>query len=530
MGRNLFANDNQQQATSKSGRNLFANSNQNEPQQQQGLLQRAGDFAQRNINEPIERNIVNPTISRAGGFGQGLANIAPGLANLGISGINALGGNLPKVPMIDLAHHNPEAQQGELLSFFAGPGGVLRSFGRIPELYSAAHSAMKIPMIAEGIKHASNLLGKSPAASRVAGNALLGGAYAPDNPLIGMGLGAGAGALGEVASKGYSGVKNYLGNNEFIQNNLSKVSPWNHAKDIEHTLSGGTNNITKNAEELAKDIRQAHNMRNEEAKIFYDFALNKAGNKKIYEANPMILNKVDESESTLNKIKDLNVGDLYHQFKLSPTFMNAHKLQSGIGTMERTVKQMPRTQDTIHQLGKINSAKSQLKDDISKFLNKYDQTTNQPIGHHYNKATELFEKNVVPFLEDKKILDITRGGKTNVKDIHIPFNTPSNKITKEGTEKIGAINKIMSDLPESSKNRILFSAIGGNKLSPEALLEKLMQIKSKGYGSYFGPELDKSINALGNKINNRDTLKSVGKLAGIGGTAALGANALSHLF
>ena len=53
--------------------------------------------------------------------------------------------------------------------------------------------------------------------SKIVGNALLGGAYAPENPLLGLGLGAAGGALGEIASPGYSGLKKSIKNNEFLK-------------------------------------------------------------------------------------------------------------------------------------------------------------------------------------------------------------------------------------------------------------------------------------------------------------------------
>ncbi len=209
-------------------------------EKQPGWLERNANFAEENINKPIE-SLGRSARDIAGGFGQGLANIGPGLLNLGISGVNALlpnrsptlsdlvtkkgdenqkKGMIPHVPMIDVVPHSPSAEAGNVLSFFA-PGSIIKALSKAPAFMHATRSTMKIPMIAEGIKHASNILGKSPLATRLGGNAILGGAYSPDNPLIGMGLGAVGGAVGEAAGKGYAGIKNLLANNEPIKNAIS---------------------------------------------------------------------------------------------------------------------------------------------------------------------------------------------------------------------------------------------------------------------------------------------------------------------
>ncbi len=282
------------------------------------FLQRASQDVEEHINKPIE-SLGRSARNLIGGYGQGLANIAPGLYNLGASGINALGGNIPKSPLIDIVPKSPSTYAGEIASFFSAPG-FLKSVSKIPELVSTAKHATKIPMIAEGIKHASNILEKYPVASRITGNSILGGAYSPENPLIGMGLGAAGGLLGEGIGKGYSGIKNSLKNNEILKKNLSKFNPSLHAKELENQLSGGLNNITQNSYQLANDIRKAHAGREQEAGAFFNHALKSAGHEPIYGMGhkDILTSKVPEynrQQKTLEKIKELKVGDLFNSFK-----------------------------------------------------------------------------------------------------------------------------------------------------------------------------------------------------------------------
>jgi hypothetical protein len=521
----------------------------------QGFLERAGI-----------KSLGRTARDLAGGYAQGLANIVPGLGNLGISGLNALlpnrskgitelvtgdngrgDGLIPHIPMIDMVPHSTAATIGEIGSFFGAPG-FLKAISKTPELVSTVRHAIKIPMVADAIKYASNILGKSPTATRIGGNALLGGAYTPENPLLGLGLGAAGGAIGEgigkVASnvynapsikegltKTYNEGKNALANNELLQKAYAKINPAAHAKELEHHLSQGANNITENSRLLAQDIRNAHNMREEEAAAYYNYALKTAGNEPIYGVGhrdifPTKVPEYSRQQNTLNKIRDLKVGDLFKTFESNQTFENAHRLQSELGSMERKLNSnLSKTQDDIVQIKKINQARQQLKEDIHNGLEKRDLTSNHPVVGHYKKGSELYQTNVAPYLSDTKLIDIVKGGQTAVKDLHSVFDTPSNTVTKEGIEKIGSINKIMHDLSENSKMRIIFDAIGGNKLSAKALIQKLDEIKSKGFESYFTPEIEESINALGKKLRNKKYAT-----VGAGLVGAHEANKLVNLF
>jgi hypothetical protein len=202
-----------------------------------GLLQKAGNFAEQNINQPVEQNIVNPIESGIAGFEQGVANVVPGVANLGISGINSLGGNIPKIPRIDIAPHNSAADVGNIASFFSG-GGALKLLGKIPELAGAANYIGKIPLIAHGIGEASNILSKYPMASKIAGNAALGGAYTPQNPLLGAVLGGAAPSVGNAISKVVGKTYNYLRPSNLFRGNLTPEQLQQNIKATAGTETG----------------------------------------------------------------------------------------------------------------------------------------------------------------------------------------------------------------------------------------------------------------------------------------------------
>lgn len=197
-----------------------------------GLLERAANDVRTHINEPIER-LGRSARNMAGGFAQGLANIVPGLYNLGASGVNALGANVPKSPMIDIVSHGPSATAGEVASFFS-PGGAAKSLGRIPEISQFANHVAKIPLIAHAIKEASSILSKAPTTSKVAGNAILGGAYAPDNQLTGMALGGAAPLIGKGIEKTYNALKP----SKLFRGNLSPQELQNNLRITKDTETG----------------------------------------------------------------------------------------------------------------------------------------------------------------------------------------------------------------------------------------------------------------------------------------------------
>jgi hypothetical protein len=517
-------------------RQFPVNNNQNSS----NVLHNAANWAEENITQPVEQNIVRPANSFAQGAMQGIGNILPGIANLGVSGINALGGNISKAPTFDFAPHDPNAQIGELLSFLGG-GGAVKALGKIPEISNASNALMKIPEIANVMKNIMGTINKNPTMASTAGNAIIGGAYSPDNPLLGMALGGGAGALGAGMGKLSDMTKQPLEQGlKPIQENISSAknaltNPSGQAKEIEHHLSQGSNNVDHNSKLLAEDLRKAYNMRNEESGIFFNFVKDQVGNKKIYKEKfdehhfPLGLDK--SAQQLMTKIKDLNIGDLYKNFKNNPTFNNSHNLQSELGVMERDLKSIPhKTPDENNSLSAITSARKQLNNDIEEFLKEHDKVSNITLSDRYKKGIDLYRENVAPYLSSKKLREVIKGDKTNIKNIHSIFDTPSNIINKSGKEEIGSINKIMQDLPQTSKNRILFDAIGGNKSSPQALIDSLNKIKSKGFGNYFTPELEENMKILNNKIKNRELAKTGAKVAGAGTAVALTGNALNHLF
>ena len=189
-----------------------------QPVDNRNLLQKAGGFAQRNINAPVE-DIMRQANEMSSGYLQGLANIGPGLYNLGAKGANMLPGvNIQEKKGFHFAPKTANAMAGELGSFF-GPGML----GKVPEIASIPKHIESIPMIANAIKKAGDLFGKTPKSLQKSINALSkptgaitkgaaqGAIYNPEDQGLGALLGGGGSALGAGIGAAAPSVASKLG-------------------------------------------------------------------------------------------------------------------------------------------------------------------------------------------------------------------------------------------------------------------------------------------------------------------------------
>jgi hypothetical protein len=487
------------------------------------LLGKAANFAQKNIVDPMEQNVINPLIGAIGGAEETVANTIPGLFNLGAKAVNALGGNVNEMKGF---HFTPEKYKGfghtagEAAGYFAGPG-LLKAGGKAIE---------SIPQLGKFLSELGGSSKLAGAAKDIGGNAFVGAAMTPENQGLAAILGGLGGAI-PSAGKAVGDIKNSaLGKKagDYFRN----YKPEEQASLIHKELSQGSKNLYENTKSLASDIRQAHKMREEESGAFFNHVKGRAGNEKIYDKpDPLISTALDKSKNLIEKAEGFNIGSLFNSFKRNPTFSNAHALQSELFDMTQSYKGRHLSMGERAELSHIKSVRDQLKNDISEFLAKRDASSNENLLPLYQKGSELYKENVSPYLQNKKFIDIIKGGKTAVKNLHDVFNMPANVIDKKtGAEKLGSINKIMQDLPEVSKNKILFGAIGGQKGSASDLSKALMDARNKGFSPYFSKNLDESIELMSKKMSNKekaDAMKKKLGLTGLVGGGSLGSALLA---
>lgn len=307
--------------------------------------------------------------------------------------------------------------------------------------------------------------------------------------------------------------------------------PWNpgaSARNIVEYLGGGAKNAEENAQAFAKEVYENHLNHANKASELYKGALEKHGNKEIY---PTIYKPKEEGifrypdqQTAIKSIPDINVEsaspttqDFYQEFKEKPTLLNAHKLQSQIFTDIAETGRMPPGFEKRDLLNKLNSARDQVNDGIESFLKKEDPAALKS----YQKASNYFRENVVPYRSDKTLRKIAEGQETNPGNLHTIFDYPSDVIDKQSRqEMMGPIKKVVADMQPQTSNRILFSKLGVHNpnLTPEALGASAEKARQGGYSSYFTPELDKMLETMGSRAErSKARSKTIGGATQIAG-------------
>lgn len=327
----------------------------------------------------------------------------------------------------------------------------------------------------------------------------------------------------------------------------SAFSPGKQSDEFLQNLGSGAANTQESSESVIKDIQDKYNQNNDHASSFLDYPLKIAGQEKIYpEVDPLTSTQVDPAKSMLAKldyldlggidksyaknpdydgIGDLKMQDVFNDFRNNMNFSNAQKLQSELGVMMGNLQKIPgKTIQQTLQLKNIKNARDSLNDSIMSFLKNRDQNSNDTLAPMYQQGVNLYRDTVAPYLSSPALRQITRGGKTMINNVENIFKNPTDIVDPyTGQTTQGPVNKILSDLPQQTKNQILFNKVGANinSKNPQALVNAFNNADQKGFSHLVTPQVRSSINNIKSAISAQNILKSTGKVAG--GAAGLGA-------
>jgi hypothetical protein len=425
----------------------------------QSVMNQLGNAAQNYINTPMEQTLQDAK-DMAAGLTQGIANIAPGAANLGIHAYNGLTGNDAKPYQgFDYAPHNVNATAGEIESYL-GPTGLEKLITKTPELAGLASKAGKAvesllehPAIANNktLSAVKNSL-SSTAVKNIASGATQGALYNPNNQAAGAGGGALIGAvlpssvyetLGRVFRGGLSpeqlktnlesaqGTNTGLGrviNSPMLNRTYENVLPHVIGSNAEHTMQDTANVITEKGNKLLENIRGDTEPGN------YGIQLQEALQKASKEASQ----EKTESYNVLNKAADdagLNIGrenfsgtahNLLDKMK-SSSELSAENDSELISDLERYAsnKEGNNLENTnkfrgiigdkanqayiagdTHKYGIYKQLKDSLSSDIS---NAFEKSPNPKLKTMYAQTQKDFAEKYAPF-EDKDIVKFTKQG------------------------------------------------------------------------------------------------------------------------
>jgi len=315
--------------------------------------------------------------------------------------------------------------------------------------------------------------------------------------------------LGELATPLPPIVKGAKKGIEIAKKGIDLISPGKYAESLANDLAQGAKNTQEASKNIAREIKLRYADRIAEPRSYYDFIDNVAGEGRLYNTpNPIMTTALDKEKSILNKIKDLNVGDLYANFKANPNYKNAHALQSELGLMiDETSKGVRQGSRTREELNHLQNVRSQLKSDIHDYLDREGQKLGYDLTGKYKTATKLYEQNVAPYLATKMLRDLTRQNKNTVPNIEKIFSNPSDIENLEtGFKKPGHANKILEDLSDATKKQILFKKSGGfkNLEKPKMYAKKLNDALQTDYSHLGNEDLLSRLNEIKNRARNKD--------------------------
>ena len=329
-----------------------------------------------------------------------------------------------------------------------------------------------------GIK-ALGFLGSSPMAGvarRVLGSAAYGATQSPGERTTGALEGGALGSLAEAIPAVGSNI-------------IKAFQPQKHLDALLEKISGGKN-LQENAKILAKMLKSGFKGSLQKASELYDPLIEHSPfrNSSIYRTvNPSGYHAYLEKEIPL--IEDANgyLGKIQDTFKRNPSLANAHDFQSQLGAEAAKTRGSDLAAGNLKKL--YANTRQEVRDDMYNFLER----EQRGLGDKYEEATNEYKTHVVPYKENDLIQKIVKSKITNPSNISHVFKNPE-----------PGIEKILSDLGNEGKDRILAAAINKQKgqIKPERFLKSVEDITNKGIE--LSPDTDELVKQLESKTRNRD--------------------------
>jgi hypothetical protein len=235
------------------------------------------------------------------------------------------------------------------------------------------------------------------------------------------------------------------------------------------------------------------------------------------------------ANSEFEKLRKLGANDeavlqSFEDFMRSPSYSNAHTLQSDLGSAYGKLKHSTDRLDK-QMAGGYASARRALRKDIVNSLNAGGA---EEAATAYRNATNLFKDTVAPFREARKpVRDIVnkRGlSEVNPENIH--------NIMKNEDEALNAIKPFLSErgsesiLANALKPGYNYSPTSGLSVDAKKLLETLNNVNKKGFNEFITPSHKRAISSIEKSLTRSKRAKSIAKYLG---GASVGAGGLEFL-
>lgn len=293
------------------------------------------------------------------------------------------------------------------------------------------------------------------------------------------------------------------------------ISPETKMNNITQAI-GNPNGLEANGISLAADVREAYEKAKNASGEDYQPIMNAVGNNKIYDENTT-QSKYLALPKSVNDTFDTDTNDLHENFLNNPTFSNGKELSSqfgaNIGSLQKAQQRGMLDQAGSNTLSAQIKAKNALDGDMTSSLNNYDSTNGTNFANQYQTAKANYIQNVVPYRIDPPLNKIATGQIKNPQNVSSYFANPED-----------STNKIASDLPQSSWDKIIFDKLGSPaaQKTPEAFNNAINNLDKQGLTSFLTPSTNNMIDSFKNSLAAKD---AVSHMAGMAAGAVFG----SHL-
>lgn len=470
--------------------------------QQAGMQPQAGgprDLLAAADEQPLPYKIGGDIAGGGKGIGEYGLGASHALASLPVQLSNLLNVGISKIPGAKEILPSKLIGQYQLPEFGKGaayeagkPVGTGLSFLGGGEALEAGRVGLEaVPMLGRLAKFIA-ATPEARAVSRIAGTGGYGALTSPGDRLGGLERGMAVAAGGEMLPEVMEAAK--------------YIRPMVRAKQILQELGGGKT-LNENSKDIARGIRNSYLRNIASARNQYSPIMKEVGNKQIL---PDIYNKM--SSRDINSFTR-SAQKAHNTFANSPTFENAHALQSVLGHESASLGKSGLDIAGKQSQGAMMDARSALQKDMGDYLDDYDPT--KTLGNKYKSVSDFYKKYVIPYT--------TREfpGAPNFANIAKGFDTDPTNITRLFTRPKKYAQNIINDMGPVLRNKVLYSKLGllRRNLTPERLLDAYDKLDEQGLSSHITPELHEQMDVLGRGIKRRN-LAQRATFAGIGAAAA----------
>lgn len=415
-----------------------------------------------------------------GGFVKGLASPVTGLMQLA------------GMPKESVALHPPFMDEGSFGAKAGEFGGNLASYFA----GSAALAPLKIAQRTKALWEGNKLAPIANIMPELVGNAAFGAVSTPDTPEEGAAIGGASALASPILGKIVNAFKNLdapqyakalydqltgsVGPEKNAANVLQKIKEMFHEK---RSFAGNR------YEDIFDELEEKGGINNLKTDKF------KKSHAELMKQNSSALSGLEDRHQKMlnNLISDKEVNPKNLSLREAPkNVREAHELQSELGKLSRDFLSSQDKGD-VRLGGMINNLRQSLRSNLREHLEQY--------GLHepYEKVTDYYRKNVLPYSKTKTLREITSGRKTGDANFLSSFKRPNSleEETALGAPEIEpnelshaeSVAKIGQHGGDEFKNMVIAEflrpAYKGGRVDKDILLSRLEDLESAGLGPYM---------------------------------------------